>query len=443
LPLSEASDNISFKALMRTIDELPSPKRNTASMNGRAGWYPYYAGFSTSFAEAVLDRFTGDRSGIVLDPWNGSGTTTAVTAGRGFEGFGYDLNPVMLIVARARLLNKRERPSLIPLAKLIASMSSEQPNISIEDPLGLWFSPTSVGSFRTLEFSVQKALLGTQDRVPMESHITREHFSDIAAFFYVALFRTVRELLSSFESSNPTWTKAPESLGARLRTSRDAIVNLFLKQIGEMESALDSDQLEKDARVTISLAASQQLPLGPATVDFVLSSPPYCTRIDYAAATRPELAVMGVSNGEFDALRRKLLGTPTVEREAPQVIAGWGSTCEHFLEKVHKHPSKASSGYYFKSHCQYFAGIYDSMSELQRCLKPQGRACLVVQDSFYKDVHNNLPQIFCDMAVGLGLTLESRHDFAATRNLGRVNAMARRYRSTISAIESVLLFAKH
>src|SRR5687768_10602167 len=104
---------------MATMDDIPSPKRDRSSMTGRAGWYPYYAGFSADFAQAVLDSFADRRHSTVLDPWNGSGTTTAVTAGKGFEGFGFDLNPVMLIVARARLLNKRERSSLMPLARLI------------------------------------------------------------------------------------------------------------------------------------------------------------------------------------------------------------------------------------------------------------------------------------------------------------------------------------
>jgi SAM-dependent methyltransferase len=430
---------------MPPITEIPTPKRDTSSMAGRAGWYPYYAGFSASFAEAVLDRFTEKRSGTVLDPWNGSGTTTAVTAGRGFEGFGYDLNPVMQVVARARLLNKRDRPSLIPLANHIASMRMVQFGCATddEDPLTLWFVPSSVEIFRQLEFCVQKVLLGRGTWLAMAQHIAKEPFSDLIAFFYVALFRTIRELIADFQSSNPTWTKTPDSLAARLRPSREMIANQFLNHIGKMENALDSDQLEKDAKATISVAASQHLPLPEASVDFVLSSPPYCTRIDYASATRPELAVLGVPHAEFDALRRKLIGTPTVPTSAPQAIAGWGSTCQEFLESVRTHPSKASAGYYFKSHCQYFAGIYDSMGEIYRCLKPRGRACLVVQDSFYKDVHNDLSRIVCDMGIGLGLTLEARNDFVARRNLGRVNGKARNYRSTIAATESVLILSKN
>lgn len=88
------------------INTLPSPKRDKSSFAGRAGWYPYYAGFSAEFADAVLGRFCRSKAPQILDTWNGSGTTTAVSAGRGTQSFGFDLNPVMAIVARARLLSK-------------------------------------------------------------------------------------------------------------------------------------------------------------------------------------------------------------------------------------------------------------------------------------------------------------------------------------------------
>ena len=39
---------------MREIYDLPNPKRDRSSMTGRAAWFPYYAGFSTNFAQAYL-----------------------------------------------------------------------------------------------------------------------------------------------------------------------------------------------------------------------------------------------------------------------------------------------------------------------------------------------------------------------------------------------------
>jgi SAM-dependent methyltransferase len=428
---------------MRSIDDLPSPKRDRSSMSGRAGWYPYYAGFSASFAEAILDSFAEGRHKTVLDPWNGSGTTTAVTASRGFDGFGFDLNPVMLIVARARLLNKRERPSLMPLARLFTTLPGKSPSVTEDDPLSAWFSARSVASIRRIEHALQKSLLGLDQWTPMEKHLASSDFSDLSAFFYVALFRTIRHFMSAFRGSNPTWTKLPSSRTAKLQPSYDVIALEYLKHVAGMDHALDADFLEKDAKITILQAASQRLPLPAEAVDFVLSSPPYCTRIDYASATRSELALLGLKAEPFESLRRNLLGTPTVPSLAPVAAKSWGATCERFLSDLHSHPSKASAGYYHKSHCQYFAGVHTSLVEIQRCLKPLGRACLVVQDSFYKNLHNDLPRIYCEMASGLGLRLAARRDFPSKRNLGQVNSHSRRYRGSVFATESVLLFTKN
>ena len=38
---------------------------------------------------------------MILDPWNGSGTTTYAASQLGYTSRGLDLNPVMNIVARA------------------------------------------------------------------------------------------------------------------------------------------------------------------------------------------------------------------------------------------------------------------------------------------------------------------------------------------------------
>ncbi len=435
--------SLTIIAIMLVLDNLPNPKRDRSSAVGRAGWYPYYAGFSSDFAQAVLDYFVKSASSRVLDPWNGSGTTTAVTAGKGHEGFGFDLNPVMVVVARARLLNKRERSSLLPLAKLITSLAVSRHEVQSDDPLNLWFKPQAIGSLRRIEQGLQKSLFGLDKWVPMQKHIQANDFSDIAAFFYVALFRTIRAFLTRFESSNPTWIKAPKGYSTKLEPSERTIRDQFLMQISSMISALDSDVLEKDGKIKIGLAASQRVPLPDSSIDFILSSPPYCTRIDYASATRVELAVLGLSEGDaFENLRRSLLGTPTVPPEAPACLPGWGPTCESFLRAVKEHTSKASSTYYYKGHCQYFDGIYNSMLELHRCLKPSGQACLVVQDSFYKDVHNNLPTIYAEMAESMGINLTGRKDFPLSRSMGQVNVMSRRYRTSGAATESVLLFTK-
>jgi hypothetical protein len=67
---------------------------------------------------------------------------------------------------------------------------------------------------------------------------------------------------------------------------------------------------------------------------------------------------------------------------------------------------------------------------------------LVVQDSYYKDVLNNLPLIFAEMAANVGWGLVRRLDFPVARTFAGIHPETRRYRQNFDAIESVLSFRK-
>ena len=80
-----------------------------------------------------------------------------------------------------------------------------------------------------------------------------------------------------------------------------------------------SQQGPRGERV-LQVASSEKLPLAEASVDIVLASPPYCTRIDYAVATSVELSLLGfVRDAGFRDLRRGLIGTTTVPKVAPGI----------------------------------------------------------------------------------------------------------------------------
>ena len=65
----------------------------------------------------------------------------------------------------------------------------------------------------------------------------------------------------------------------------------------------------------IALGSSAHLPLDTSSIDAVITSPPYCTRIDYVIATLPELAILGLRPDELKGLRDKMIGTPTIPLE--------------------------------------------------------------------------------------------------------------------------------
>ena len=426
-----------------------SPKRNKRLQTGWEGFFPYYAGYPELFARELLQSAKLAHGAVVLDPWNGSGTTTYTATSLGLNSIGIDLNPVMIIVARARLLPPSEADHLRPLAAtILAHAHSVPPTLKPDDALLGWFDPATAAFIRGIEQNIRRSLVGSMTKSPDGVHLDR--ISGTAATLYVALFAACRRLVAPFRSSNPTWLRAPKADDARIAASKAAIARDFGNNVRGMTVALvekrEADQRSKkrfhpgDCKVSLSDTVAMDLTEG--SIDFVLTSPPYCTRIDYTAATRIELAVLApLLKTAERALGRQMIGSTQVPEGEIDVDEGWGETCLSFLAALKAHPSKASGGYYYRTHLDYFDKMNRSMQRLAVGLKVGGRAVLVVQDSYYKDIHNDLPTIITEIGAHHGLTLGQSKAFHL-RSMSDINPGRQTYVRPPGATESVLCFTK-
>lgn len=398
-------------------------------------WYRYYAGYSASFVEQTLDQLAADAE-FVLDPWNGTGTTTVVAASRKVPAVGFDVNPALVVISRARLLGAGVWASIDPLGDDVVAHATKVESPS--EPLRFWFTPGAAGSIRGLQQSVHRLLVDSGS-ASQPAYQRSSGMSTLAAFFYTALFRTVRVLIAPAAGTNPTWWKRVQDRDL-LDPNQEEIVSHFRKSTKELAAGLHRDNFDGGVDVRVELADSRKLPLEDGSVGIVLGSPPYCTRIDYGIATRPELAVLGAAEADIRQLRDQMVGTPTMtgERGDPEQ---WGTTANAFLSKVAGHASKASSGYYTNYFSQYYAGMWESLKELRRVMQRDASAILVVQDNYYKDLHNDTAMILGEMATALGFKSAKRHDFPVIRNRASMNPRARRYRSKASAVESILVLS--
>lgn len=407
--------------------------------------FPYYAGYSAAFVRELLSSANLTSHSVILDPWNGAGTTTQAAHRLGFKAIGIDLNPAMVMVAKASLLSPREAPSLLSLAQSIIEREFERSCDKADmDPLAKWICAENAGWVRQIETEINRTLISHSDYLPLTTAGALRQASPLSAFFYVALFHAIRRLLESFIPSNPTWVKTPKISQARKRPQLRTIKEAFLNEVRRLAESLakcDPVLAHDDAAATVLLGSSEQLLLPSRTADLVLSSPPYCTRIDYAMATAIELAILRFSDQSFDTLRRTLMGTATVPSDARKA-GKWGATCTEFLQQLHAHSSKASKTYYFKNHVQYFGTLHRSVQELSRVLKVGGLCILVVQDSHYKEVHNDVPTILAEMGEQHRLVLRRREDFPIRQSMVRMNKRAVKYLKSRQNVESVLCFQK-
>lgn len=427
---------------------IQSPKQTRSTRVGWDAFFPYYAGYPVSFASALISSARLPADALVFDPWNGSGTTTQVASKLGFRAIGCDINPVMIVVSRARCLSPTDGDSIGPIAVKISERALESKQIVPDgDPLLGWFSVSSVESIRCVESAIREHLLGAWTLRPDGTHF--ECMSSLAATFYVALFLTCRSLVSSFQSSNPTWLRKRKAGERQIAPKRRTIVAAFRKCLDAMAGQLVAGRTEtalalgESGTIDIRLADSTGPALPEVSVDFVLTSPPYCTRIDYTAATRIELAIIApLLNTSPTELSRKMIGSTRVPVGdiAPNPL--WGRTCNQFLKAVKSHKSKASSGYYLKTHLDYFEKLSRSMDRITAIMKPGAQAILVVQDSYYKDVHNDLPTIVSEMATLSGLSFLGSKEFRFARSMSGVNPYTRIYRRRPGAVETVLCFER-
>jgi hypothetical protein len=422
-----------------------SPKRDRRLQTGWEGFFPYYAGYPSAFATNLLSSCGLEPGAVVLDPWNGSGTTTYAAAQLGFTPRGFDLNPVMVVVARARLLASSEADALRPLAATIISHLRAAPKPLEEDALNTWFAPRTAAVIRALEEEIRRTVVGELTLQPEGADLGK--IAGTAATLYVALFAACRALAAPFKSSNPTWLRKPKGDELTIDASRSTVVRLFTENVRAMAAALHAKSAElfpaSPPEWSVEVADTTSMKIEADSIDLVLTSPPYCTRIDYTAATRVELAVLEPLLGMTpDELGAQMIGSTQVPKLGLEASKDWGPTCSKFLKAVRAHPSKASAGYYYRTHLDYFDKMARSLTALATGLKPDGLAVLVVQDSYYKDVHNDLPKIIGEMGKASGLRLARAERFEWQQSMSRINPHTKAYKRPSHATEAVLCFNK-
>lgn len=419
---------------------LPLDAKRKPSQVGMESWYPYYAGYTEDFARGVLSLLGKDSQLKVLDPWNGSGTTSTIACELGHTALGFDLNPVANLVASAKVVHPEDASHVTGLAKRIAD--SGRLDVDDRDPLLQWMARSVVAQFRAIESVILAELATTADGVvarPASGGVP-----PLAAFLLLALIRAGRECASMSRGSNPTWTKPAEGRKRSIRT----LGKRWIEQLIQMAADLQDSAKLNAARPWsghIALGDSRELPLEDAMVDLVVTSPPYCTRIDYVVSSSYELAALGVRSDspEYLALRRASMGTPLARKgQVPEVPDHWPKPVCDLLEEIRAHKSKSSSSYYFKTYHQYFADAERSLKEVARVLRPGGLAVFVLQTSYYKEICVDLPALYVDMGAAVGLRGEVAGQAPVHRALAQINPHALHHRKVSQYREAVVALEK-
>jgi len=355
-------------------------ENNSSAKPDKNSRIPYYAGFGLNFAKSVLQSLP--QPDIVLDPWGGSGTTMVAAADLGYPTIGYELNPVMHVVASARI-------STVPINTVVDLAQHELSRAEAPNALLL-----KHGMNRLWELS---------QALGVHAGIRGREYQPGKAYLRYCMFKVLKSL--EYETTVFDFDAA---LRRALHSEKEVVTHT-----------------RESCRVVLGDATALES-TESGSVSTILTSPPYCTRYDYLAPMALELDAIGCN---VEELSKRLMGTVRMrgDKETHLNLVSFPASIQKLLGKVHDHPSKQSSTYYFNFFSQYFSDAMRCVYQMHRVLKRGGSAVLVVQNSYYKEVHVDLGELYCDIARFLGLAASVLHRYPVTRVLTSINSASKKY----------------
>lgn len=353
--------------------------------------HPFPARMAPSIVWDALPKT--DRSLSVLDPMSGSGTTLVCAKSRGHRAIGCDTDPLALLIARAWCADAepetlRIRAGLVleramTLSKRLTSEKSYPKNTDDETRrfIDFWFDP---GNRRELS-----ALATCISRVRSQTERT---------LLWCAFSRMIITKTSGVSLAMDVSHSRPHKV-YDVAPVKPFVA--FLKAVSRVANNCPFPSDTNDAPpADIRHGDARALPVESASMDMVITSPPYLNAIDYLRGHKLSLVWMGHSTSEIRLLRSGNIGTEVSKepisseaiQEAMKIMADLELLDNRCLGMVRR----------------YVGDMAKVMEECARVLKHEGRAVFVVGNSAIRGVFIKNSEAIIRLADNNGLSLVSR-----------------------------------
>lgn len=348
-------------------------------------WYVFPHSFAPELVEFLIEDWGLTSEDSILDPFVGAGTTLLAARMRGVPAAGYDLSPLSVLAARAKIVR-------YDVDRLDASWKKLQ---RVLDP-ARWN-----GASRPYPTLVRRALpgrlLGAFDSIARE--IDRLKCSRVERdFFRLALLAIM-----------PRYSRA-EATGGWLewvdrRTSIRSIPDALRDQVEMMREDVLAGELAQGSRWRAKVADARKLPDRSPGYTAIITSPPYPNRHDYTRVFGVELMFGFLDWEETRRLRYQCFHShPEAHPKRPE--ANEYQPPESLVKTVARIRKRTSEPRLPTMLEGYFRDMYLCLLEMRRVCHLGAKIALVVGNAQYCGEAIRVDEWTAELGEQIGLKCE-------------------------------------
>ncbi len=354
--------------------------------------HPFPARMAPSIVWDALPK-TGNPLRI-LDPMAGSGTTLVCARSRGHRAIGCDTDPLALLIARAWCADAE--PELV---KRRAGLVLERARV-LRDRLTSKESYPKSADGETRQFiAFWFDAKNRRQLSALSTCISRVRSQEERTLLWCAFSRMIITKTSGTSLAMDVSHSRPHRV---YDVAPVKPFDAFLKAVSKVACNCPFAGNANDAApAQIRHGDARALPVESASVDMVITSPPYLNAIDYLRGHKLSLVWMGHSISELRSIRSGSIGTE-VSKE---------STSNEAIQEAVKAMAdrKALDNRRQGMVRRYVSDMQKVAKECARVLKRKGRAVFVVGDSAIRGVFIKNSEALIHLADSSGLSLVSRN----------------------------------
>lgn len=347
------------------------------------GYHRYPAKFLPNVVEKLIDLYHPEEGGMIADLFAGCGTTLVEAKAHGYASIGTDINPVATLITRVKTTPIDPIKLETEYNAFIAKFANYDSKAFIDMPthkrIDYWFKPEQ------------------KYKVAFLYQCANEEIDDkIREFFLVAISHILKNCSRWLQSSTKPQVdkkKKPLDPFCEFKTHCEKMIQsnkLFYEHL-QTHNFFDVPCriIEGDARHT---------GIEDASIDTIITSPPYVTSYEYADIHQ----LTGYWMELFDDLakfRQKFIGTSYSGKTSLEVS---GSELAKDIIKSLDEKSHLIA----RNVATYFNDLKQVAEEMARILKDGGCACIVIGNTTIKEVQIKSAEVFFDFLRGAGLKEE-------------------------------------